>query len=446
MIHQSESAKSDLDSAIKKAFWHLMPILFVGYIISFLDRVNVGFAALTMSKEIGLTATMFGWGAGLFFISYCFFELPSNLILHRVGARVWIARIMITWGLISASMVFVSGPISFYIMRFLLGLAEAGFAPGVVLYLTYWIPAQHRSKAIAMFLVGAPVSSLIGSPVSGYLLTLDGVAGWSGWQWLFIIEGLPAILLGICCLFALTERPSNASWLTEREKTALNGALERESRSNASTHGYSLRDMFTDRRITVLSFVNFFFLCGLFGVVIWLPQIIKGFGGVSNFQVGLINAIPYTLGAIAMVAYARHADKTGERIYHLLLAAIVAGGGLIASVFASSLALSMVAITVATIGIYAIMGVLYVISTTFLTGRGAAGGIALIGVVGNLGGFVGPYLIGWTRDYTGSFAAAMLMEAGFLIAAGLLVLALKLPSINGSAVRADGVLAPNVIR
>ncbi|RYP59679.1 hypothetical protein DL771_010785 [Monosporascus sp. 5C6A] len=301
------------ERTLAKAFRRILPFIFACYVISYLDRTNVGFAALTMNKDIGLTAEQFGFGAGLFFIGYFLFEIPSNLIMQKVGARIWIARIMITWGIFSMATAFVVGPKSFAAARFLLGLAEAGFTPGIYLYFTHWFPGKWRAKVTAAFLVGIPVANMIGSPISGALLELGGLHGLRSWQWLLLVEGLPAVLLGIACLFVLADRPEKAKWLTDDEKAVLARRLAMEQRAIASKHGTTLRDAMTNWRVFVLAFINFCGIVGSIGVGLWMPQIIKQFG-VEHTVVGWLTAIPYALGAVVMLWWARMANRAQNRV------------------------------------------------------------------------------------------------------------------------------------
>jgi MFS transporter, ACS family, tartrate transporter len=410
----------------KKILARLMPFLFFCYLANFLDRVNVGVASLTMNKELGLTPTMFGWAAGLFFVGYCLFEIPSNLVLKRVGARIWIARIMITWGLVSAATCLVVDAKEFAIARFFLGVAEAGFAPGIVYFISRWFPAEWRGRAMSWFFVGIPLSSVIGSPISGAILQMDGMLGWSGWRWLFLLEGLPAIALGIACLFVLIEKPEDAVWLTpderawlqQRLKFAKDGAAVAVQRSDRSFTG-----AFTDPRVLLLALINFCFIFGLYGVGIWLPQIVKAFGSLGNMEVAVINAIPYVFASVGMILWARSADRTGERVWHLATAAIVGGAGLATSaVFMAAPIVAMAAITVATVGILAYLPMIFSgPGTSFLSRRDSAVGIAIITTVGNLGGFLGPYAVGWLRESTQSFTAALLGLAAVLVLAAILV-------------------------
>ncbi|CAJ0854808.1 Putative tartrate transporter [Ralstonia sp. LMG 32965] len=406
------------ERTLAKAFRRILPFIFACYVISYLDRTNVGFAALTMNKDIGLTAEQFGFGAGLFFIGYFLFEIPSNLIMQKVGARIWIARIMITWGIFSMATAFVVGPKSFAAARFLLGLAEAGFTPGIYLYFTHWFPGKWRAKVTAAFLVGIPVANMIGSPISGALLELGGLHGLRSWQWLLLIEGLPAVLLGIACLFVLADRPEKATWLTEDEKDVLARRLAMEQRDIASKHGATLRDAMTNWRVFVLAFINFCGIVGSIGVGLWMPQIIKQFG-VEHTVVGWLTAIPYALGAVVMLWWARTANRAQNRVPYVAAALVVAAVALAASTALDAPALKLAALCVTVSGILAFQATFWAIPSTFLTGRAAAGGLALIVSVGNLGGFVGPSMVGAIKQYSQGFTAPLLAVSAVLIIGAL---------------------------
>ena len=406
------------ERTLGKAFRRILPFIFACYVISYLDRTNVGFAALTMNKDIGLTAEQFGFGAGLFFIGYFLFEIPSNLIMQKVGARIWIARIMITWGIFSMATAFVVGPKSFAAARFLLGLAEAGFTPGIYLYFTHWFPGKWRAKVTAAFLVGIPVANMIGSPISGALLELGGLHGLRSWQWLLLIEGLPAVLLGIACLFVLSDRPEKATWLTDDEKTVLARRLAMEQRDIASKHGATLRDAMTNWRVFVLAFINFCGIVGSIGVGLWMPQIIKQFG-VEHTVVGWLTAIPYALGAVVMLWWARVANRAQNRVPYVAAALVVAAVALAASTALDAPALKLAALCVTVSGILAFQATFWAIPSTFLTGRAAAGGLALIVSVGNLGGFVGPSMVGAIKQYSQGFTAPLLAVSAVLIIGAL---------------------------
>ena len=362
-----------------------------------------------------------GFGAGLFFIGYFLFELPSNLILQRVGARLWIARIMLVWGVVSAGMMFVRSPTAFYVMRFLLGIAEAGFFPGILLYFTYWFPARERARVVALFATGALLAGIVGSPASGAILEhLDGCAALAGWQWLFLLEGLPSILLGGLVFWLLPDKPQQARWLRPAEQAWLQGQLERETVKPVFPGRHPLREAFASGRLWFLCLLYFLLNVGGYGYEFWLPTIIKGFSGQSNFVVGLINAVPYCAATVVMVAVGRRSDRTGERRWHLALAAIVSAAGFACSAMFQTPLPAMAALTLAFVGLKSTLGPFWALGTTFLSRTAAAGGIAWINSVGNLGGFVGPILVGLIRDATGSNVAALLVLGGVMLLMGVL--------------------------
>ncbi|MGO9787880.1 MAG: MFS transporter [Stellaceae bacterium] len=410
-------------SALRKAAYRLVPLLTVAYVFNYLDRTVVGFAALTMNRDIGLTATQFGVGAGMFFVTYCLFEIPSNLALYRFGARRWIARIMITWGFVSAATAFVVGPYSFYAVRLLLGLAEAGFFAGVTYYLAAWFPVQTRSRMLAWFLVGIPVSSLIGAPISGLLLQMDGIWGLSGWQWLFIMVSLPCVLMGLLVLKLLADRPQDAAWLTASERKALVGMLDAETRERPHTTWWpAIKDI----RVLILAAVQFGFTLGSYGIGIWLPLMLKEYH-FSNSAISMIAAVPYFFASAAMIAWAWHVDRTGKKIGNLVITCFLAAVGLVVSVLLTgSLAFALTGLTLALIGVTSARAIFWTIPTRFLAGAGAAGGLAFINSIGTAGGFAGPALMGWLKDVTGSFQNGLLVMAGIMLVATLLAASLKL--------------------
>ncbi|SDN88598.1 MFS transporter [Phyllobacterium sp. OV277] len=405
----------------RKISLRIIPLMMVLYLVAFLDRVNISFAALTMNDDVGLTPYVYGWGAGIFFLGYFLFEVPSNVILEKVGARLWIARIMITWGLVSAAMAFVHGPWSFFILRFLLGVAEAGFLPGMILYLTYWFPSAQRAKFIGLFMAAVPLASAVGAPLSGLIIGIDNVWGLKGWQWLFIIEGLPSCLLGLAVLRFLPNGPAQAPWLTLTERRIVQERLEEDRQLNPGRTQHRLWPALVDRRVLLLGLVYFGIVIGLYGIGLWLPQMIKAMG-FSNTQVGFITALPYIVSALAMLLWGRHSDKTGERVWHVAIAAAISAIGFVGSVYLQSNLVALFCLGLASIGIYASLGPFWAMPSVFLQGTAAAGGIALINSVGNLGGFAGPYLVGWIKQSTGSFQIGMGVLACCLAAAAVLVL------------------------
>ena len=407
--------------ALARTRRRLIPFLFVLYIVSYLDRINVGFAALQMNAALHFGARVFGLGAGIFFAGYVLFEVPSNLALERFGARRWIARIMISWGLVSAAMMFVQGTASFYALRFLLGVAEAGFFPGIILYLTYWFPAAERARAIAQFMTATAIAGVIGGPVSGALLTLDGRGGLAGWQWLFLIEGLPAVALGFVVLRYLTDRPEEAHWLPEDERAWLSARMQEERAQRArSPHQLTLRSVFASGAVWHFALLYFTIVIGFYGIAFWLPQIVRSMSGLTDFQVGLVSAIPYVAAALSMVQLAAHSDRTGERRWHVAVPALVGVAGFLLAANVHSPLLGLLALCLAGIGIWGTLGAFWAMPTAFLHGAAAAAGIALINSIGNVGGFVGPYALGWMREATGDFKSGILLLAAGLAGAAVL--------------------------
>ena len=400
-----------------KIGWRLMPILILAYIFNYLDRNNVGFAGLTMNQAIGLTATEFGFGAGVFFVGYCLLEIPSNIALYRVGARVWLSRIMISWGLVSAATALAVGPNSFYALRLLLGATEAGFFPGVAFYLGTWFPAQYRTRMIAWFMVAIPVSSVIGGPISGWLLTMNGVGGIAGWQWMFLLEGLPVVLIGIALLYLLVDSPEDVAWLTDDERRIVRDRLAAEKRPREVRHfSTAIRDV----RVLILALVQFGFLVGSYGIGIFLPLILRE-GRLSEIEVGFVSSACYLAAVIGMILWAGHVDRGASKVVNLSLScALSACGFLGAILFRDNFQVSVVWMAVALIGVNGARAIFWTIPPRFLTGMAAAGGLAFINSIGTTGGFVGPYIMGWLTDETGSFSAGLLAMAGFLVlAAGL---------------------------
>lgn len=417
------------DATYRKVAWRILPLLLLCYVISYLDRVNVGFAKLQMQTDLHLSDTVYGLGAGIFFIGYFLFEVPSNIILHRVGARIWIARIMITWGILSAAMMYVSGPTGFYVMRFLLGVAEAGFFPGVILYLTYWYPAERRGRIVTFFMTAVALSGVIGGPLSGYILQrFHGGAGWAGWQWMFLLEGLPSIVLGLVVLMSLDDRIDAAKWLTEQERRLLKARIAAEESTKEDA---PIGRVMSSPRVWLMSLIYFSFVMGLYGVGFWLPTIIKGTGVNDPLTIGLLAAIPYAVAVVAMIAIAYSADRHRERRWHLALPALAGAIGLVLSVlWAQQTTLAMVALSLATLGIMTTLPLFWSLPTAFLAGTGAAAGIALINSLGNLAGFVSPYLVGWLRDTTHSNSSGMYMLAGFLVLGAVLALSVPARLVN----------------
>jgi MFS transporter, ACS family, tartrate transporter len=409
---------------IAKVSARLIPFLIVCYFVAYLDRVNVGFAALTMNKDLGLSASAFGFGAGIFFLAYFLFEVPSNLFLERVGARKWIARIMFSWGVISGATAFIRGEASFYVVRVLLGIAEAGFFPGIIFFLTLWFPAVYRARIIGYFMAAIPLSTVIGAPLSGLLLGMDGFMGLKGWQWLFIVEAAPALILSIVVYFYLTDRPADAAWLEPDERAWLVARLQQEQTKRETVRRYSVTEALVNPKVLALSLVYFGAVATNYGLSFFLPQIVQAFG-VSNLQAGLITALPYVVGVVSIVWWGRHSDRTLERRFHLALPLGVAAAGIAASTALDDPTMKMAALSVAGFGIFGCLPVFWTFPTAFLSGAAAAGGIALINSIGNLAGFAGPYAMGRIKDLTGSYTGGLLSlsAAGFM--AMIMVLALE---------------------
>jgi MFS transporter, ACS family, tartrate transporter len=421
---------------LRKITLRIVPFVMLLYFVAFIDRVNIGFAALTMNKDLGFSPTVFGFGAGIFFLGYFLCEVPSNLVLDKVGARIWIARVMITWGLISAAMALVQGSTSFYVLRFLLGAAEAGFFPGIILYLSYWFPARQRAAVTAIFMAAAPLSTVLGSPVSGALLEMHGMMGLSGWQWMFIVEGVPAVLLGVVVLFYMTDRPEKATWLSNDERNWLVRTMNAEAAQKARTASHSVWRGLADLRVIALSLVYFGTSAGLYTLGIWAPQIIKQFG-LSSLQIGFLNALPGVVAVIAMVWWARHSDRTGERTWHVVGACLLGSLGLVLAGFAGTVLGVLLSLTLVNIGISSAKPPLWSMPTMFLSGSAAAAGIATINSIGNLGGFVGPAMIGWIKDLTGSFEGGLLFVAALLVLSAVLTLILARSQPASAAPAAD---------
>jgi ACS family tartrate transporter-like MFS transporter len=410
---------------VARVAWRLLPLLMACYFIAYLDRVNVGFASLTMNKALGFSSAVYGFGGGIFFLGYFIFEVPSNVLLGKIGARVWIARILITWGIIAACTAFITGPLSFYTVRFMLGVAEAGFFPGIILYLTWWFPSYYRSRIVGVFMAAIPLSNILGSVVSGFLLDLDGWLGFAGWQWLFILEAAPAVVLGIVFWVYMTDWPSQAHWLAPEQRNWLTGRLEAERARREAIRHYSLKQALLDKRVLLLSLVYFGGTFAGYGIVLFQPQIVHrltaGFG-----MTGLINAIPYLFAACAMVLWGHHSDRSGERPRHVALAYAVGAVGLVATAMMTDPVLTMVTLVIAAMGQSSTGPTFWSLPTAMLSGTAAAGGIALINALGNLGGFFGPYIFGLIKDATGggftfglmALALGPIMSASIVLALG----------------------------
>jgi MFS family permease len=429
IVAESPSSVLDTGRAIesrvmRRVFWRLMPFLLFAYLICYIDRVNAGFASLQMNKALGLDPKIYGLGAGIFFIGYFILEVPSNLALERFGARTWIARIMITWGLISGGMAFIGGPTSFLVMRVLLGAAEAGFFPGVILYLTYWFPAEQRARIVGIFMVGIPAAGLIGSPLSGTILGLDGLLGFGGWQWVFLLEAAPAVLGGIFAYIWLTDRPEHATWLTPAERDWLGAKLAAERRRATAIPRLSVWQVIGNKYVLTLALVYSGAAGASSALALWQPQILKSFG-LTNFQTGLVNAIPYGIAAVLMVVWGRRSDRVGERVWHNALPLSWIVIALLATLLVSptQLWLMVSLLTVVLIGTYACKGPFWALSSEMLGPAAAAAGLAQINALGNLAGFVTNYLLGWIKAETGSFALS-LMPIVVLSVAGMIAVLL----------------------
>ena len=411
------------DRTIARASARLVPFLILCFFVAYLDRVNVGFAALTMNRDLGLSAAAYGFGAGVFFLTYSLFEVPSNLLLERMGARRWIARIMLTWGILSGATAFIKGETSFYAVRMLLGIAEAGFFPGIIFYLTLWFPAVYRARIIGAFLAAVPLATVIGAPVSGLLLGFDGVMGLRGWQWLFLLEAVPALILSVVVFFYLTDRPADATWLAPEERAWLVSRLRQEQQKRESVRTYNVVQALCNPKVLALSLVYFGAVANNYGLSFFLPQIVKAFGG-SNAQAGLVTAIPYVAGAIGAVWWGRHSDATRERRFHLVAALLLGSIGIAVSTAIDDPVLKIAVLCAAGFGIFGSLPVFWTLPTAFLGGAAAAGGIALINSIGNLAGFVAPFVVGSIKDATGGFTGGLLCVSAASLVAAMIVLVL----------------------
>jgi ACS family tartrate transporter-like MFS transporter len=421
------ASASSGEAVIHRLLWRLLPFLFLLYVVAYLDRINVGFAALQMKSQLKFSDAVYGLGAGIFFLGYFLFQVPSNMAMQRFGARRWIALLMILWGGISASMMFVGSAKSFYTMRFLLGAAEAGFFPGVIYYLRNWFPAAARARALALFIMAGPIAGVIGGPISGALLGLHRRGGLAGWQWLFLLEGIPAIVLGFVAYIFLTDRPEKARWLSAGELGWLVSALRRDeiaaSQERAAPTG--ILSMLLDVRVWGFSFIYFSAVACAYSIGFWLPTAVKALSGISPLMIGLLAAIPYLAAAIAMVIVGAHSDRTGERDWHLALPAFVTCFALVAAAFATSVPTTVAAFTIALAAEFSMMGPFWVLASGTLDAKTAAAGIAFINAIGNLGSGLGPYWIGYLRTPTGSFRGGWLSIAALLFLAGFAVLWLR---------------------
>jgi ACS family tartrate transporter-like MFS transporter len=406
---------------MKKVTRHLIPFAIICYFVNYLDRVNLSFAALGMNKDLGFSATVYGFGAGVFFIAYFLLETPSNLILVKVGARRWIARIMFTWGLISGGMAFVQGETSFYVLRFLLGAAEAGFFPGMLFYLSLFFPAAYRARMVGMFMAATAFSAVFGAPVSGMILSMDGVAGFKGWQWVFLTEAVPALILSIVILFRLKDSPAEATWLAPDERAWLVGRQAAERRQREAVHDLSVWQVLRNPRVITLGVSGFGIAYSTYGIVYFLPQIVKEFG-LTNLQTGFVSAIPFAVAAAGMIWYGRRSDRRMERRSHCAIAFMICAIGLMATALLPSPTLRLIALCVAAFGAWSTLPVFWSMPTAFLSGAAAAAGVAYINSIANVAGFIGPFVMGWIRDATGSFDGGLLVIASVCIGSAIAVL------------------------
>jgi MFS transporter, ACS family, tartrate transporter len=432
-----EISPDRLESAvISRLMWRLMPFLFLLYIVAYLDRINVSFAVLQMRGQLGLSDRVYGRAAGMFFAGYFFFQLPSNLVLEKFGVRRWISGLMITWGVISCLMIFIRGPISFYGMRFLLGAAEAGFFPGMILYMKRWFPANARARAVAWFMMANPIAGLVGSPVSGALLGISG-KGLSGWQWMFLMEGIPAILLGAAVFWALADNPSEAGWLKGQERAWLLERLALEQDAESSLRKENLWRVLISPRIWMLSMVYFGVPTTMYGVTLWLPSVIRSLSGLSYFMTGLVSTLPFLATAIVMVLVGMHSDRTGERRWHTAIPAFVGAGVLGLAGYGGSAVLVVACIGLGMACAESMVGPFWAMATSRMTGLSAAAGIAVINSVANLGGYFGPDIIGFFRKASGGFRGGLLaIGVTLALSGGIALIVGRQPKAD----RADGLV------
>ena len=415
------AGEAQADAVYRKVKWRLIPFLMACYVVAYLDRVNVGFAKLGMSDELGIGEAAYGLGAGIFFIGYFLFEIPSNMALHRFGARRWIARIMISWAVVSAACAFIGGPTSFYVLRFLLGVAEAGFFPGIILYVSYWFPSSRRGEIIALFMVAIPLAGIVGGPLSGLIMHgMDGTAGWRGWRWMFLIEAIPAVVLGCLVPRMLPSRPAEADWLDSSERAQIEQDLADDEPEGVRHHA-SIRDIFGDPQIMRLALIYFGCIMGQYGFTFWLPTMIDDISGGSPLVVGLFSVLPYACAAVTMLLVGRSSDRTGERRWHLILPLLVGAGALIFTPMAQNPVPAIALLCLAAAATLTASPLFWNLPTAFLRGSAAAVGIAAINSVGNLAGFVSPLLIGWISGTTGSRTTATAVLAMILVIAALAI-------------------------
>lgn len=417
------------DTLFRKIAWRLLPILMLGYLAASIDRVNVGFAKLHMAQELGFSDAVYGFGAGVFFLGYFLFEVPSSVILHKVGARLWIARIMATWGIISALTMFVSSPWQFYLVRFLLGVAEAGFIPGVIYYLTLWFPSQRRGRIMGVFYIALALAGFIGGPVSGLILqTMQGVGGLAAWKWLFIIEAIPTVLIAVLVVTKLDNNVQSAKWLSPEERQHVKTLIDAESKQKSHM---PLRVLFGNRLVQVMSLIFFCDIFAMYGLGFWMPTLINNMGVKSDLSIGLMSALPSLFAVISMILVSRHSDRTGERRLHLMLLYALGAVGLSLSiVWQHNPTLGIFALCIANMGILAIPALFWNLPTAILGGAAAAAGIALINSFANLAGFLGPYLVGYAKQLSGNTESAVWLMVIVLVVGGLLILTVPAERVN----------------
>jgi ACS family tartrate transporter-like MFS transporter len=415
----AEATTAIENRTIAKVSWRLLPLVALAYCIAYIDRSNISVASLTMNKDLGFTAYIYGWGAGIFFFGYFLFEIPSNLVLEKIGARIWIARIMITWGIFSGLTALVTGTTSFLIIRFLLGAAEAGFFPGMILYLTYWFPAQYRGRVISTLFIAQPVANAAASIASAGILEMDGLLGIKGWQWIFLIEAIPAILLGLVILRVMTDRPSHANWLAVEERNWLQGRLDVENREIENNGRMTLMRALSDPRVIALSLIYLMSVTANYGIVFFMPQIIKGIG-LSNMMTGILSSGPYVIGTIGLIAWGWSSDRNKERRWHLIAASTLGALGLAFAAWSGASYWALLGMSAATVGIYGSRAAFWPMPSLFLTGTAAAGAIAMINAVGNLGGYFGPVIVGRIKDSTQSFEAGLYFLAACSLMAAII--------------------------
>ena len=419
----SPSAVNVSDSLYSKIAWRIMPILFIGYIVAYVDRVNIGFAKLQMMGDLKFSDGIYGLGAGIFFLGYFLFEVPSNIILHKVGARVWICRLLVTWGIVSGCTALVRTPWQFYTIRCLLGVAESGFFPGMILYLTYWFPSHRRGKMVAVLMAGSAVSGIVGGPISGFILHhFSGRQGIAGWQWLFILEAIPAVILGVFIFFSLNDRTANAKWLSPEEKAVVGAEIGEEA--GVKTH-HTILSVFTSSRVWLMGAIFFGMEMGSYAIGFWQPTIIRQTGIKDAFDIGLLTMVPYSLALISMILVGRHSDKMRERRWHVIVPCIVAALGFALCTRAGgSTMVAMIGLTLAVVGVVTALPMFWALPTSFLGGAAAAAGIALVNCTGNLGGFFSPTIIGYLKDYTGTLNSGLFLVSGCMLASAILIVLL----------------------